>query len=796
MQKFFRENRFRLASNGISPPSEIFSSSSYASIDIPLVAVWLSTLSPDERERFHSLKVSFSEEQLKRDENIDDEDYQFQVAASDLLKSRRAREIEMSSKVKKEILSKQGDRVRALMDYLSPEEKASFLLKKEEWLRNADVPVFSEDIELYAKFRAAVLLHNDEATDYARAVLSDIESASKNCRVGEYGRSYQFIDPEFPPGDSSLGSTSARPQIQNWRCAPGINELARLFDDGTDPDDVETGAFSTDWLLSAISMLAAAGGVGDGGVDEQVANLFIGHFALDGDITFHTEVGGYCVRLFKNGLWTPIVIDDMFPILRNEYWSNDNKGIATAHSKECSEIWVSLIEKSFAKYYGSYAAIEKGFVHHALQDLTGCEAECIDLANASRGPEKRNTWDKVMRFRRNGYLLGAGTGSSALVDKEIQDMGIVFNACYVVYDVRKVDGHMLLKLRNPPGNHEEWKGDWSDKSPLWTKRLKKKLSWTDEDDNTFWMSFDDFCNVFRHLYVCRWYDPKKWKTKNIPGYWKRSEKRVEEEALVLEKERDNVLARNQDDGYFKNPSIKKGDAEKNENDRDATDKLPDEDTAGGLPSMMNPHCKLENNPHYQLRINRPTDLRITLAQADSRGVANDKIQPVTMFLMKTNDKKDYRGRLPRIKKFDKDEIVEFTGSPKREITLHMYVSLLPGDYIIMPACYLSGMEGHFTLSLLSNFNVYLKQIWPESSAVTDEEEMRLIKKQELIERNTQLMKGARGHLSKLSSKLLGGGNNNDDNDEENPFDTNNIKDEDIHVKDFSKGAGLHADEEQ
>jgi hypothetical protein len=795
VQKFFRENRFRLASNGISPPAEIFSSSSYASIDIPLVAVWLSTLTTDERDRFHSLKVSFSEEQVKRDESVDDEDYQFQLAATDLRKTQRARELEQSLKVRKETQTRQGDRVRALMDFLNPSEKAKFLIKKEEWLRNADVPVFSEDVELYAKFRAAVLQHSDEATDYARAVLSEVESASKNCRIGEYGRNYQFVDPEFPPGDQSLGATSARPRIMNWRCAPGINEQSRLFDEGTDPDDVDTGVFDTDWLLSAISMLAAAGGVGDGGVDEQVANLFIGHYALDGDVTFHTEVGGYCVRLYKNGLWTPIIVDDMFPMLRNEYWSNDNKGIACAHSKECSEIWVSIIEKAFAKYFGSYAAIEKGFVHHALQDLTGCEAECIDLANAGRGPGKRDTWDKIMRFRNNGYLLGAGTGSSALVDKEILDMGIVFNACYVVYDVRSVDGHNLLKLRNPPGNHDEWKGDWSDKSDLWNKRLKKKLNWTDEDDNTFWMSFDDFCNVYRHLYVCRWYDPKKWKTTQFPGYWKRSAKKMEEEAALKEKSRDEVYARNQDGedkgGFFKDKSKKKKapvEGEEGEEVKDAlVEEMADEDTAGGLPSMLNPYCKLENNPHYQLNINRPTDLRITIAQADSRGVANDVIQPVTLFLLKPLAKRDLMGRLPRTKTFIKDEMVEFTGPPKRDVTMHMYVSLLPGHYILMPACYLGGMEGHFTLTLLSNYTVNLRQIWPVSTAPTDEEESRLMRKQQLIDRNLALMKGAKGHLANLSSKLVKGG----DEDEEDPFDIKNIKDDDIEADEpLKRGGGL------
>lgn len=59
-QKFLRENRFKLISNGVAPPLRVFSSSSYASIDNRLVAVWLSTLHRDERARFHALKVRMS----------------------------------------------------------------------------------------------------------------------------------------------------------------------------------------------------------------------------------------------------------------------------------------------------------------------------------------------------------------------------------------------------------------------------------------------------------------------------------------------------------------------------------------------------------------------------------------------------------------------------------------------------------------------------------------------------------------------------------------------------------------
>ena len=48
--------------------------------------------------------------------------------------------------------------------------------------------------------------------------------------------------------------------------------------------------------------------------------------------------------------------------------------------------------------------------------------------------------------------------ASSLADKEVQDMGIVFDAAYSIYDVREALGHQLLRLRYPPGDVPRWKG--------------------------------------------------------------------------------------------------------------------------------------------------------------------------------------------------------------------------------------------------------------------------------------------------------------------------------------------------
>lgn len=43
---------------------------------------------------------------------------------------------------------------------------------------------------------------------------------------------------------------------------------------------------------------------------------------------------------------------------------------------------------------------------------------------------------------------------SCTVQLQIQDIGLVFGAAYTILDVADSDGEQLIKLRNPPGDHE------------------------------------------------------------------------------------------------------------------------------------------------------------------------------------------------------------------------------------------------------------------------------------------------------------------------------------------------------
>jgi len=74
------------------------------------------------------------------------------------------------------------------------------------------------------------------------------------------------------------------------------------------------------------------------------------------------KTGAYCIRFFDDGKETFVIIDDKLPMQDEEFVF----GMSTNEE----ELWPQLLEKAYAKKYGSYSVIQGGHVHQALAELT------------------------------------------------------------------------------------------------------------------------------------------------------------------------------------------------------------------------------------------------------------------------------------------------------------------------------------------------------------------------------------------------------------------------------------------
>lgn len=93
------------------------------------------------------------------------------------------------------------------------------------------------------------------------------------------------------------------------------------------------------------------------------------------------------------------------------------------------------MEKAYAKLHGSFEALEGGLVQDALVDLTGGAGEEIDMRSTEAQIDLASgrLWSQLLRFKQEGFLLGAGSPSGS--DVHISSSGIVQGHAYSILQV-------------------------------------------------------------------------------------------------------------------------------------------------------------------------------------------------------------------------------------------------------------------------------------------------------------------------------------------------------------------------
>lgn len=181
-------------------------------------------------------------------------------------------------------------------------------------------------------------------------------------------KNIKYTDPDFPPVEASLAknwsSLSPKQQINwkkfVWRRAEEIfGPNYDIFYQEIEPNDIRQGQLGDCYLLSSLSSLAERPFV--------VKKIF--------NPTEKNQYGLYSVWLNVNGSWENIIIDDYFPCV-------NEKGGPAFSKANGNELWVLILEKAYAKVFGSYQVIEGGNPAVALRDLTGAPYENRDEGTA------------------------------------------------------------------------------------------------------------------------------------------------------------------------------------------------------------------------------------------------------------------------------------------------------------------------------------------------------------------------------------------------------------------------------
>ena len=223
----------------------------------------------------------------------------------------------------------------------------------------------------------------------------------------------------------------------------------------------------------------------------------------------------YGVNLCHNGYFQQVVIDDFFPYnqkLDSKIFLSEEKGL----------LWPQILEKAYAKLYGSYNLITYKSMENIMKDFTCAPVITIDYFGDNLGNE-------LLEAYKNGWILLGGTGDTEASRDLIKELGLDPKTDHEILLVYKLtdeninqisnnslnistndDYNIVLKVRNLNGK-VEWIGDWSEYSGLWNDNFKNILKYNPNEKN-FYMNLKDFKLYFSKIKIVKYNENYKYKS--------------------------------------------------------------------------------------------------------------------------------------------------------------------------------------------------------------------------------------------------------------------------------------------
>jgi len=205
-----------------------------------------------------------------------------------------------------------------------------------------------------------------------------------------------------------------------------------VFEEGATIEDIKQGSINDCYFLSAIGSLCSY-------------PLFFEKLFY---IKERSEEHIYGIYLFLNGKWKLVLVDDYFPYTIANY---EDKVLCFGSSIQ-EELWVSLLEKAWAKVNGSYARIGScGFSYEAFDVLTEAYTEQIDIRIYKKDKREEELWVKLEQFFKKKYVLTAGTPNFEYSPNGL-DPGHAYTLINIYTIETDIGKEKLVKLKNPFGN--------------------------------------------------------------------------------------------------------------------------------------------------------------------------------------------------------------------------------------------------------------------------------------------------------------------------------------------------------
>ena len=108
-----------------------------------------------------------------------------------------------------------------------------------------------------------------------------------------------------------------------------------------------------------------------------------------------------------------------------------------------------LLEKAWAKIYGSYENIDGGLTSSVLHDLTGAPCQVLETNDPS-------LWQQILQADKNDFVMTASCSTDANKQERFRQFGLVPEHAYSLISVHEIEvkggvRERILELRNPWG---------------------------------------------------------------------------------------------------------------------------------------------------------------------------------------------------------------------------------------------------------------------------------------------------------------------------------------------------------